>query len=580
MKRYSKISETKKNLKISYGFIKRKKKTLFIVVLLSLALSLISVVVPIFTAKLLLNISKGLLFELVKIASFILIIELSRNVVSRLMQFVYDKYMIDTVTDIQMEMFRETLKIKTSDIDKNTSGTFIDRINNDTNEIIFIFDSLISDFLDFLSNLGVLIAIIFISFPMFIYFVISSLTISYFSHLRRKKMFEHQKKYRKIRETKTGLISEVVRGVKDIKLLNAEEGMLKKTNEELKKVNKENLLLNKTSRKYNFLVANTRDIFDFLFIALGVLLIYKNMLTIANFIVLYTYRGRIENLLTYFNRIADKLKDFNLSASRVFEILDSGFKKERSTGIDIENVKGNIEFKNVYFSYGEDNALKNVSFSVNQGERIGFVGTSGSGKSTIFNLLTGLYDIQKGEILIDGVDIQNISLKSLRKSISLIPQNPYIFNFSIRDNLVLSNRNVNDKDIIDSCKKAEIYDRIMEFDDKFNTEVGEGGVTLSGGEKQRLAIARSLIKNTNIILFDEATSALDNITQDKIQKAIYGLDRNKTILIIAHRLSTVINCDKIVVVDDGGILDIGSHEELLSKCKKYKELYKFEGKSK
>lgn len=368
-------------------------------------------------------------------------------------------------------------------------------------------------------------------------------------------MFEHQKKYRKIRERKTGLISEVVRGVKDIKLLNAEEGMLKKTNEELKKVNKENLLLNKTSRKYNFLVSNTRDIFDFLFIALGVLLIYKNMLTIANFIVLYTYRGRIENLLTYFNRIADKLKDFNLSASRVFEILDSGFKKERSTGIDIENVKGNIEFKNVYFSYGEDNALKNVSFSVNQGERIGFVGTSGSGKSTIFNLLTGLYDIQKGEILIDGVDIQNISLKSLRKSISLIPQNPYIFNFSIRDNLVLSNRNVNDKDIIDSCKKAEIYDRIMEFDDKFNTEVGEGGVTLSGGEKQRLAIARSLIKNTNIILFDEATSALDNETEAAVMEAVNSFHGKKTMVIIAHRLNTIEKCDIIYEVKDGKIVE-------------------------
>ena len=579
VKSKSKFSDTKRNLKISYRFIRKRKKTVFFVIFLSLVLSLLSVAIPIFTAKLLLNLSNGFLFELVKISGFIFAIELSRNIITRLMQFVYDKYMIDTVTEIQMEMFKETLKIQTSDIDKNTSGTFIDRINNDTNDIIGIFDTLISDFLDFLSNLGVLVAVIFVSFPMFIFFIVSSLTISYISHLRRKNMFEKQKKYRKIREKKTGLISEVVRGVKDIKLLNAEDGMLKITEEELNKVNKENLLLNKTSRKYNYIYGNTRDLFDFLFIVIGVFLIYSNMLTIANFVILYTYRGRIENLLTYFNRIADRLKDFNLSASRVFEILEDGFKKERNTGIDIENVRGNIDFKGVYFTYDESNVLNDITFSISQGERVGFVGASGSGKSTIFNLLTGLYEFQKGEILIDGIDIRNVSLSSLRKNLSLIPQNPYIFNFSIRDNLILSNRKVSDDEIISSCKKAEIYDRIMEFEDNFNTEVGEGGVTLSGGEKQRLAIARSLIKNTNIILFDEATSALDNITQNKIQNAIYGLDKNKTILIIAHRLSTIINCDKIVVLNDGKIIDIGTHEELLSRCKKYKELYKYEQKN-
>lgn len=580
MKKKKDFSETKNNLKMSWKFIKNNKKKLFFIVFLSFLVSLLSVAIPIFTAKLLLSLSDGLLMELVKVAGFILIIEVSRNIINTSMRHIYDYYVLDTVTEIQMEMFKETLKIRTSEIDKNTSGTFIERINNDTNEIVNVFDVTISSFLDVISNFGVLIAVIFISYPMFFFFVITSFINAFINHKRRNKVFEQQKKYRKMREKKTGLISEVVRGVKDIKLLGAEEGMLDKTKAQLKKVNKEMIIINKTSRVFNFLFWNIRDVFDFLFILFGVYLIRIDLLSISNFVILYTYRGRIENLLDYFNRMADVLKDFNLSATRVFEILDKGFKKEKINGTDIENVKGNIEFKEVSFSYGDGDVLKNVNFEIKPGERVGFVGASGSGKSTIFNLITGLYEVQNGSVLIDGIDVNDISLRSLRKNISLIPQNPYIFNFSIKDNLVLSNKNVGEANMIDACRKAQIYDRIMEFDDKFETEVGEGGVTLSGGEKQRVAIARSLIKNSNIILFDEATSALDNITQNKIQEAIYGLDKDKTILIIAHRLSTVINCDKIVVLDDGKIIDIAPHEILLKRCSKYKELYKFEEKSK
>ena len=575
-----KISETRKNLKSSWRFVKKRKGKLVVIVLLSFIASLLSVLIPIFTAQLLLKLSGGLLFDLLKVAGFIFIIEVTRNIVNIVMRRIYDTYIAYTILEIQMEMFKETLKIETEEIDKNTSGVFIDRINNDTNEIVNIFNYLITSFLDFLSNLGVLIAVIFISLPMFIFFLFSSSINAYINHLRREKVFKKQKKYRKLKEKKTGLISEVVRGVRDIKLLDAEEGLLRITHQQLNSVNKELLSIDSTTRKYNYVFWNVKDLTNFLFIVLGAYLIQMDLLTIANFVILYTYRGKIESLLDYYNRMADVFKDFNLSASRVFEVLENGFKKEKNDGIDIENVRGNIEFKNVSFSYNEDEdeVLKDISFNVSSGERVGFVGSSGSGKSTIFNLLTGLYDFNKGQILIDGIDIKNISLSSLRRNISLIPQNPYIFNFSIRDNLIMSNSEASLNEIEDACRKSEIYDRIMEFENKFDTEVGEGGVTLSGGEKQRLAIARSLIKKTNIMLFDESTSALDNITQNKIQESIFGLDKEKTILIIAHRLSTIINCDKIVVIDDGKIIDIGKHEDLLKRCKKYKELYKYEQK--
>ena len=570
------MSETKKNLKVSWRFIKKRKGKLFLIFILTTILSIISIVVPVLTAKLLLKLTGGLLFELFKVALFIFIVELSHNVFRLLTNKIYDNYMIDTITEIQMEMFKETLKIKTKEMDTKTSGTFIDRINNDTNDIVSLFDSLMGYIIDFISNIGVLIAVIFISYPMFFFFLITSVLNAYVGHKRRNALYERQKKYRKIRENKTGLISEIVRGVKDIKLLSAADGVLKKTDHELKRVNKELLQVNKESRKFRLITENIWDTVDFLFIVLGILLVKVDMLTISGFVILYSYRGRIQNLLDYYNRISDLFKDFNLSASRVLEILTDGFKKEKIDGLDVGTLNGNIEFKNVSFSYGDNNVLNDVNFKINHGEKVGFVGASGVGKSTIFNLITYLYDLKEGEILFDGIDIRKISIESLRKNISLIPQNPYIFNFSIKDNLILSNKDVEEDKMIEACKKAEIYDRILEFDDKFQTKVGEGGVTLSGGERQRLAIARSLIKNSNIILFDEATSALDNITQDKIQKAIYRLDKSKTVLIIAHRLSTVINCDKIVVMDNGKIIDIGTHQELLERCSKYKKLYRYE----
>ena len=236
-----------------------------------------------------------------------------------------------------------------------------------------------------------------------------------------------------------------------------------------------------------------------------------------------------------------------------------------------------LKVENLTKKYGKNEseviAVNDMSFSVESGEFIAIVGSSGSGKSTIFKLLTKLYSLNEGKILIDGEDINNISNKTLRKNISLISQNPYIFNFSILDNLKIGNLDASNDEVIESCKKADIYDVIMNLDDKFNSFVGEGGITLSGGEKQRLAIARTLLTKSNIILFDEATSALDNVTQDKVQKAIYGLDKDKTILIIAHRLSTINKCDRIVVVDDGNIVDIGTHKELYKRCSKYRELY-------
>lgn len=570
------VKETKTNLKMSCRFIKKRKKTLVLMTVLSIILSGISIVVPILSAQQLLKLTDGLMDELLQVALFIFIVEVSRNIVSFFLHRVTEVYMVKTVTEVQIEMFAETLRIETSEIDKNSSGTFIDRIKNDTQDIINIFSNLISYFVDLVSNVGILAASLVISPYMFIYFVVSTLIIGYIHRKERNIYYEQNKKYRRIREKSTGLAAEFIRGIRDVKLLNGKEGILKQTKKEIDKVNKEKISMENTRLNFRLVSGTVRDFFDIMFILLGIVLVSEELLSVSNLLVLYMYRGRIENLLDFYNHLIDLIKSYNLSATRVFEVLGNYFKKEDVGGTTLNSVNGKIEFKNVSFAYTDDQVLNDVNFTIMPGERVGFVGTSGSGKSTIFNLITKLYKLESGSILVDDINIQDISYSSLRSNLALIPQNPYIFNFTVLDNLKVANPNVNMDEVIDACKKANIYDRIMEFDDGFETEVGEGGVVLSGGEKQRLAIARSLLKKSNILLFDEATSALDNITQDQVQKAIYGLDRDKTILIIAHRLSTVVHCDKIIVVDEGKIIDIGTHLELLDRCSKYQELFKYE----
>ena len=217
-----------------------------------------------------------------------------------------------------------------------------------------------------------------------------------------------------------------------------------------------------------------------------------------------------------------------------------------------------------------------MSFRVHANETVGFVGKSGAGKSTIFSLLCKLYDNYSGDILIDDVNIKELDRDSIRGNISVISQNPYIFNMSIKDNLKIVKKELTDKEMKEACKLACLDQFIESLPMKYDTIVGEGGVLLSGGQKQRLAIARALIQKTEIILFDEATSALDNETQKQIQEAIDNLKSEYTIMIIAHRFSTILNCDRIFYIEDGKVIDSGTHNDLLKRCKQYKTLYESE----
>lgn len=570
--------ERLKVLKQALPYALRYKKYFIPYIITSTLICFLGAVVPMMTAQQLLKLTDGLLNQLLSLSILILGMQIFMNVLRYFARTNAHKFFHNVLKEIQIDLADEVLKIKTKDLDKNSSGVFIDRLTQDTNKIADIFIELNYSIMDIVTNIGLLFAIFVINKVMFLYFVVAIALVFIIERIRIKKRIAIDKKRREMAEKATGLIGELVRGIRDIKVLNAQDSFMNKVNTEITKVNDERYKMSTVNRRYTFLANTVDDILEFLLILLAVVMITTGKLTIANFVIIYMYRGRVFSFLYIVSSLIESYKDFELSASRVFAIIDGiGFDKEEFGSKHLDKINGDFEFKNVSFSYNKKKkVLKNISFKVKRNQTIGFVGKSGSGKSTIFSLLAKLYDVNEGEILIDGVNLNELDRDSIRGNISIITQSPYIFNASIKENLTLVKEGLTDKDMVKACKMACLHDFIMTLPDGYDTLVGEGGMTLSGGQRQRLAIARALVQNTEIILFDEATSALDNETQESIQKAINNMKNKYTILIIAHRLSTVINSDNIFVINNGKVEDSGTHEELLEKNKYYKKLYNLE----
>lgn len=566
------------NIKKSFKYVKKQKKEFIFFLLGNIILTIIGGIAPLLSAKQLIYITDGLLHKLLLISITILIIELSRNLAQCFSRINANIFSREILKHIQMDMAKEILNIQTSDLDKKSSGVIIDRLTRDTSRIADIFLDLSFSFTDLITNIGILFAIFIINKLLFIYYVIAIITIFIVETIRVRKFSENDKKFRKISEQTTGLSGELVRGVRDLKVLNAGDSFLNRIYDKVTLLNQERYKMNTSNRLYSLLSGSVRDLFDFILIIIFIVMIKNDMLGIEEAVIVYMYRSRVFNLLSLLSNLMEWFKDFNLSAGRVFDIIDSDvFKKESFGNTHIDKVQGDFEFKDVHFSYdGKNEVLKGLSFKVKHNQTVSFVGKSGAGKSTIFSLLAKLYDIDSGAIYIDGINVNELDRDTVRGNISIITQSPYIFNMTIRENLTVVKEGLTEEEMIEACKLACLHDFVMSLPDGYDTLVGEGGLTLSGGQRQRLAIARALVQKTEIILFDEATSALDNETQKSIQDAINNMKNEYTILIIAHRLSTVINSDKIFLIDDGKIIDSGSHENLLKNNKEYKELYNLE----
>lgn len=569
------IKSTFKNLKRSYKFIKNNKKSLILCIILPVLSLPISILTPILSARLLLTLNEGLYDSLLKIAAFLFIVYSIGHILAFISRIIYKKYIVKIIYDIQKELMKETFNLSCQTFDENGTGLFIERLRSDASVIAEIYDDLANIIIEICSNLGIFIVIFTISKIMFIYFVLIGIKEIIISKKRMKYYYQRYKKIRSLEDKNTGFITELIRGARDVKVLNSTNVFMKKYDKRVNEVNEENIDLTIKNNKFFIISDEINEVFDYFFYFIGIILTKNDLLTASNFVILYMYKTKIKYVFDYFVSMMESIKSFNLSANRVYEIIDGEkFSKEKFGGTNLNHINGDFEFRNVSFAYKENKEiLHNISFSVKANTTVAFVGKSGSGKSTIFSLLSKLYNVPDNKIFIDGIDINTLTKDAIRNNISVITQNPYIFNLSIRDNLLLVKEKVSNKEMIKACKTACLHDFIMSLPDGYDTIVGEGGVTLSGGERQRLAIARALIKKTEIILFDEATSALDNETQEKIQKAIHSLKGKYTILIIAHRLSTIVNSDKIIMIDKGKIVAEGTHQTLMKKSLKYQKLY-------
>lgn len=566
-----------KNAKITLKYSKNYKGTLLTILIINLIVSGIGFVTPILSAKYISYLTNGLFNNLI----YIIIVQTITYITSMILRLISDKinryYDFKIKRKLQLELTRATLTIDQNILNKENSGTFIERINGATNlssKLLYIAERLFN----LVGDLGVLLVVLNINLPIGITYIIIILINVLYDKYRDNINYKNSEKVYELSDKTSGFISEIVRGIKDIKILNAEESFLEQADKYMNDTNTERLNANNTDEKLSTISSLIREISNMLINLLMVYELIKGNLSIESALIIYNYKGNINSLKYDLSSINFWISDFVLCSNRTYGILDDNkFPKEKFGNKNLSKFKGHIEFKDVNFSYEENiPVLKNLNLEVLPNEVVGFVGISGAGKSTIFNLISALNKPDSGEILFDGESINELTKDSIRGNLSVISQNAYIFNMSIEDNLRIIKKNATKKEIEKACKMACLDEFIESLPNKYKTIVGEGGVTLSGGQRQRIAIARALLLNTEVLLFDEATSSLDNTTQEKIQKAIENLKGKYTILIIAHRLSTVINSDKIYVINKGTVEGVGTHKELLKTCKIYADLYKNE----
>ena len=571
------MKEFLNNLKFAWQYSKNQKKNLIGFIFTNILIIVISVIVPILSAKIIIYLTDNEFKQLLLIALVILLVEWSRNILNYIGRYNSNVLFRETYVNLQTSLGKEILKIENKNIDSEGSGLFIQRLTNDTSKLSEVFPMLIDFLTNIITDIGIFVAIFIINKIVFFYIIFMTVILYFIEKRRVRLRNENDKKFRKMNEKVSSFVGEMIRGIKDIKMLNSEDSFINELHNKVVNLNQERYKMNNVDRNYHLGIGTLLDLKDYILVVLLIVLIKNNLIVVANALIINNYSSRVTDVVFWIGSFLERIKDFNLSVSRIREIMDSSsFSKEKFGKKHLDKVNGNFEFKDVEFSYGKKKVLKKTSFKVEANSTVAFVGKSGSGKTTVFNLLCKLYDIDSGKITIDGVDINELDKDSIRGNITIINQSPYIFNASIKDNLRLVKENLTEEEIVEACKVACLHDFIMSLPDGYDTIVGEGGVNLSGGQKQRLAIARALVQKTEIILFDEATSALDNETQSQIQKAIDNMKEEYTILIIAHRLSTVINSDKILFLDDGKIIDSGSHEYLLKNCKKYQKLYEKE----
>ncbi|HHU21186.1 MAG TPA: ABC transporter ATP-binding protein [Acholeplasma sp.] len=483
-------------------------------------------------------------------------------------------------TDMRRDLFHKLQLMDYQFYDKKKTGVLVTNLTTHLHDISEMSHHAPENiFISILMLIGSFILLGLINWRLTLIIYVFMLLLVLFSLYRRKKMIQ---RFKEIRVVQGELAARVESSISGIRLTQAysnreyEEARFEKSNNEYKKarirVFKELALFGTGN---NFLI-NMANLAALVF---GGLFVYKGYITIVDLTAFFLY---INFLIQPINRLVNSMEQIQQGMSGFAQFYEVMQKEPEivnpENGVVKQDFEGKIEFNNVVFDYEEEDddkkhLLNNFNLTIEPGKKIAIVGETGVGKSTLSKLIPRFYDVQAGEILVDGINVKDYDIKFLRSAIGHVQQDVFIFYGTIKENILFGRPDASFEEIIDAAKKAQIHDFIVSLDDGYDTIVGERGVRLSGGQQQRISIARLFLKNPKILLLDEATSSLDNITEKQIQKALDLLALNKTTIIIAHRLSTIKNADEIIVLGKDGIMERGNHDELLENKGYYFDLY-------
>lgn len=560
--------------------VKPYKKTILIVTLMALFIDLCELVKPYLLEQVMDKYLPEKLYiynniSITTIAVIYILIVIIGNIVDYINRITTNNMGEKVMYNLRNQLYKYIEKSNVTFHDKTPSGKLYVRVTSDTEDVYALFSEVITTFpKDIIIILGLLTMMIYMSIQLsainiLIIPLLLVVTITISKIL--KKIFNRSKEYRTVLNT---FLAESIYGIKLIKIFNRQ----KEKQEECEENTKNYRNSSKNIGVLYGLLPGLIDLIENIGISLIVLFCANKWLGVNLEVgVIYLFITYLRKIFEPIDRIIENVEivqDATSSIDKIYEILEhEEYLEDYDSGIELKDVKGKIEFKNVWFAYEDENwILKDVSFTINPGESIALVGKTGSGKTTITNLINRFYKIQKGEILLDGVNINDINLKSLRKNIGTILQDPFIFAKSLKDNIKLYS-DVSDERINEAVKLASATDFINSQNNGINEISAERGNSYSAGQKQLIAFARIFAQNPSIFILDEATANIDTTTEELIQKSVDKISAEKTSIFIAHRLSTIVNVDKIIVLNKGKILEQGNHSELLQKDGYYAKLY-------
>ena len=492
-------------------------------------------------------------------------------------RFSFNKLACNIAYKIQFNLIKRMQNFKMQYFDSSFAGDLVSRFTTDTNTIKELYQTLLNELLAFVLNLFVMLIVMFYISPYLFLIVLIYLPMMYVvTKYYGQKLTTVTKTIRKHEGITSSIYNETIKSLPVIQVYGTEDLMIESFERENKEVQKNYIKRTILNALFSWNLIDFVMIFTnaMIILVFTILKINGLGLSVGILYVLIEYNKRILKLFMNFLSQINRYKTALVSCDRIIKIFEIEEEKTTDRAIELE---GNIEFKNVGFEYKENvPVLKDVNFKLDKGKSIAFVGATGSGKSTIMNLILGFYENQKGDILLDGQNIKTLSKASYRKQMAVVLQDPYIFTGSIRDNITLKDESITESEVLDAIVKVGGKNLLQKRDNNLDYELAISGSDLSLGEKQIICFARAIVRNPKVLILDEATANIDTETEKIINYGIEVLKQGRSTMIIAHRLSTVKNCDTIVMIENGKVLETGTHDELIALNGKYKTWYEIQ----